>query len=75
MDAIGAVGIARTFAYASTHSGGLEDAIKHFSGKLLRLEGLMKTQTGKDLARERTTRMERFLEWYHEETARPLARG
>ena len=67
LDAIGAVGIARMFCYtgAKASDRGLE--VSHFHEKLLKLEGMMKTETGKRLARERTRRMEQYLEWWNDE--------
>ncbi|EED17096.1 HD superfamily hydrolase, putative [Talaromyces stipitatus ATCC 10500] len=80
LDAIGAVGIARTFTYlgsqglkrAATADSGpweLEDSITHFGEKLERLEGMMKTDTGMQIARERTRRLKLFKEWWVDETA------
>ena len=42
-------------------------AINHFYEKLLKLEGLMNTQSGKRLAKKRQTIMEDFLENFFEE--------
>ncbi len=69
LDAIGAVGIARTFAFGGAKDRPMEDTIQHFDDKLLRLESMMKTETGKVLARERTEKLQRFKEWWGEETA------
>jgi uncharacterized protein len=69
LDAIGAVGIGRTFAYgaAKAPDRGLEGSIEHFTEKLERIEGLMKTETGKRMARERTQRLQDFRRWWEEE--------
>lgn len=77
LDAIGAVGIARCFAYTgattrrngSGGQGGLQDAVRHFEEKLERLEGMMKTRTGREMAAERTKRLREFREWWDEETS------
>ena len=72
LDALGAVGIGRTFTYsgAKVRTGeGMEESIQHFYDKLLRLEGMMKTGEGKRLARERTERLRAFKEWWVEENA------
>ena len=64
LDAIGAVGIARTFAYGGKHGRTPEDSIAHFHEKLLLLKDMMNTEKAKTLAEERHTFMEAFLrEW------------
>ena len=100
LDAIGAIGIARTFCYGGAkghamHVPGVEprerltraeyvgDAmtkkrqtvestrvdttVNHFHEKLLKLRGLMKTETGRAMAEKRHARMVEFLEAFHEE--------
>ncbi|KAF3771307.1 hypothetical protein M406DRAFT_59998 [Cryphonectria parasitica EP155] len=69
LDAIGAVGIARCFAYtgAKGRDDGLDGAIEHFVEKLELLEGMMKTDTGRRLARERTERLKVFRGWWESE--------
>ncbi|QKX53286.1 uncharacterized protein TRUGW13939_00364 [Talaromyces rugulosus] len=76
LDAIGAVGIARTFTYlGSRQQKGapgqrweLDESIEHFGEKLEKLEGMMKTDTGREMARERTRRLREFKTWWMEET-------
>ena len=68
LDAIGAVGIGRTFAFGAAKGRDLEDTIRHFEEKLLKLEGMMKTETGRVLARERSERIRMMLEWWLLET-------
>lgn len=68
LDAIGAVGIGRTFAFGAAKGRDLEDTIRHFEDKLLKLEGLMKTETGRLLARDRSHRIRLMLEWWLLET-------
>ncbi|KAI9729698.1 MAG: hypothetical protein M1834_006649 [Cirrosporium novae-zelandiae] len=72
LDAIGAVGIGRCFTFtgAKRRDDGMEGAIRHFEEKLERLEGMMKTDTGRRLARERTERLRIFRGWWEEETGR-----
>ena len=47
LDAIGAIGIARTFAYGGKHGRTPEDSIAHFHEKLLLLKDLMNTEKAK----------------------------
>ena len=69
LDAIGAVGIARTFAYGGEHGRSLDASVQHFHEKLLLLKDEMNTETGREIARERHAYMVRFLEEYGRETA------
>ena len=67
LDAIGAIGIARTFAYGGKHGRTPEGSIAHFHEKLLLLKDLMNTEQAKALAEKRHAFMEDFLrEWDHE---------
>ena len=68
LDGIGAIGIARTFAYGGEHGRSLEASIQHFYDKLLLLRDEMNTQTAKELASERHSFMEEFLKHWCEET-------
>lgn len=113
LDAIGAVGIGRTFTYGASVRAGkvarreararevasgkgecsrqagmveqetrvgsvqdgkdealdssMDDSMVHFVEKLERLEGMMKTETGRRMARERTERLRMFRGWWEEE--------
>ena len=69
LDAMGAVGIARTFAYGGEHGRAMQESVQHFYDKLLRLKGLMNTETGKQMAEKRHAFLEQFLEEYKQETA------
>ncbi|KAK9236572.1 hypothetical protein V1525DRAFT_406712 [Lipomyces kononenkoae] len=83
LDAIGAVGIARTFTYLGCRGFSkrenlpsspmmtweLDESIAHFGEKLEKLESMMKTETGREMARERTRRLQQFKAWWIEETA------
>ena len=68
LDAIGAVGIARTFAYGGEHGRGMADSVQHFHDKLLLLKDLMNTETARRLAEKRHAFLESFLEELREET-------
>ena len=61
LDAIGAVGIARTFMYSGRHQRGIEDSLKHFDEKLLLLKDMMNTDQAKRLADQRDKFMKEFL--------------
>ncbi len=71
LDAIGAVGIARTFAFGGEHGRTLEDTVQHFYDKLLLLKDLMNTEPAKKLAEERHSTMERFLKELSQELDGP----
>ncbi|ADV65373.1 HD domain-containing protein [Desulfurococcus mucosus] len=60
LDALGLIGFIRVFLYGERHGRSLEESLKHFDEKILRLEGLMRLEYSRRLARclsERT----RFL--------------
>ena len=71
LDALGAVGIARTFAYGGGHGRPPEDSIAHFHEKLLLLKDLMNTQKGREIAEERHAFLEAFLREWEQETKYP----
>ena len=68
LDAIGAVGIARTFAYGGEHGRSLDSSIDHFHEKLLRLKDGMNTATARKMAESRHAFLEEFLKQYGRET-------
>ena len=68
LDAIGAVGIARTFAYGGEHGRSLEASVQHFYDKLLLLKDEMNTETGRRIAEERHAFLEEFLRRWRSET-------
>ncbi|GFF53038.1 uncharacterized protein YpgQ [Aspergillus udagawae] len=76
LDALGAVGIGRCFTFLGAQGKkylgpgepwDMNNAIAHFQDKLVRLEGMMKTQTGREMARVRTQRLVEFRKWWEEE--------
>lgn len=68
LDAIGAIGIARTFAFGGKHARSLESSIDHFHEKLLLLKDRMNTDRAKALAEDRHAFMEAFLQEWQRET-------
>jgi uncharacterized protein len=75
LDALGAIGIARTFAYGgkndrliySLDEKDTENSVFHFHDKLFKLTNLMNTKRGKELARNRTKFMEKFISELNDE--------
>lgn len=68
LDAIGAVGVGRCFAYgAAKTTRDLAGTMEHFDDKLFKLEGMMKTDTGRQLGREYSARLRQFQSWWQEE--------
>ena len=71
LDALGAVGIARTFAYGGKHGRAPADSIAHFHEKLLLLKDMMNTDRAKAMAEERHASLEAFLKEWEQETKCP----
>ena len=75
LDAIGAIGIGRAFAFGSSRGRRIHDpegkdtttTIQHFYDKLLLLKDRMNTATGKTLAHQRHRFMEDFLQQFYDE--------
>jgi HD superfamily phosphodiesterase len=76
LDAIGAIGIGRTFTFLGAQGRKfvgddgkweMNNSIEHFGDKLEKLEGMMKTETGKTMAGVRTERLRVFRGWWEEE--------
>lgn len=68
LDALGAIGIARTFAYGGEHGRTLDSSVEHFYEKLLLLKDEMNTETARRMAEVRHAFLEQFLKEYEEET-------
>ena len=69
LDALGAIGIARTFAYGGEHGRPLLESMQHFHDKLLLLKDAMNTESGRALAEGRHAFLEAFLRELEKETA------
>ncbi|MCC8379005.1 HD domain-containing protein [Xenorhabdus sp. PB30.3] len=83
LDSIGMMGVARCFYTAGRMRSGLYNAydplakqreyddrayaVDHFYTKLFKIEAGFQTETGKQMARERTKRMEQFLNEFFDE--------
>lgn len=67
LDALGAVGIARTFAYGGEHSRPMEETVRHFHEKLLLLKDMMNTDAAKTMAQNRHIYMENYLKELNQE--------
>lgn len=74
LDAMGAVGIARCFAYGGKKEREIwnpenpeDTSLQHFYDKLLKLKELMNTQTGRKMAEERHRFLEKFLTEFQKE--------
>ena len=68
IDAIGAVGIARTFAFGGAKNRGLEDSLAHFDEKLLLLYDLLSTEEARRIALPRHQFLQAFYAQYRQET-------
>ena len=75
LDAMGAIGIGRAFAFGGSRDRRMHDpenvdittTIQHFYDKLLRLMDLMNTKTGRELALQRDQYMRQFLDEFYAE--------
>lgn len=68
LDAMGAIGIARTFAYGGKNGRTLASSIQHFYDKLLLLFDGLNTERAKEISKERHEFLLAFLDEYNRET-------
>lgn len=68
IDALGAVGIARTFAYGGAKNRPLGESLAHFDEKLLRLYDLLSTDEARRIAKPRYEFLQAFYRQYLQET-------
>ena len=71
LDAMGAVGVARCFAYGGEHGRPMEESVQHFYDKLLLLADELNTDAARALAAPRRAFLEAFLKAYYDETGEP----
>lgn len=67
LDALGAIGIARTFAYGGEHGRSLEESVQHFYDKLLLLKDELNTDAAKAIAIKRHEFLESYIAELNEE--------
>lgn len=67
LDALGAIGIARTFAYGGEHGRSIEESVQHFYDKLLVLKDELNTDAARTLAAKRHDFLEAYIEELKEE--------
>lgn len=67
LDALGAIGVARTFAFGGKNGRPLEESVDHFHEKLLLLKDMMNTDAAKKIARERHEFLISFLDEFEKE--------
>ena len=70
IDAIGAVGIARTFAYGGAKNRSLESSLNHFDEKLLLIYDLLSTEEARRIALPRHQFLKAFYNQYQTENKR-----
>jgi len=61
LDAMGAIGIARVFSYGGSRGRSIEESLKHFEEKILKLKSLLITEPGKRIGEERHRIVEEFV--------------
>lgn len=67
LDAIGAIGIARTFAYGGEHGRSIDESVQHFYDKLLLIIDELNTEAAKKAASKRHDFLEAFISELNDE--------
>lgn len=67
LDALGAIGIARTFAYGGEHGRSIDESIQHFYDKLLVIRDELNTSAAKEIAVKRHEFLEAYITELKEE--------
>ena len=68
LDAIGAIGIARTYAFGGKHGRSIDESTRHFHDKLLLLKDEMNTKTAREMAWSLDAFLKKFLTELKKET-------
>lgn len=63
------MGIGRCFAFGGAKDRPMDETMRHFDDKLVRIEAMMKTAAGREMARERCERLRVFQGWWAGEAA------
>lgn len=69
LDSMGAVGVARVFAYGAAAGRSLANGLTHFDDKLLRLVGCLTTKSGRAMGQERHAMLVQFAATMRDELA------
>ena len=67
LDALGAIGIARTFAYGGEHGRSIDESVQHFYDKLLLIRDELNTEAAKKVAAKRHEFLEAFISELNDE--------
>ena len=67
LDALGAIGIARTFAYGGEHGRSIDESMQHFYDKLLLIRDELNTEAAKKVAAKRHEFLEAFISELNDE--------
>ncbi len=67
LDAMGAIGVARAFLFSGEKGRSIEDTLKHFEEKLLKLYNLLHTETARKIGLKRHRFLKEFYNQIKEE--------